>query len=56
MIIFNFYGIILSAVMIIISTLLVNNACKEFDGISGDSAGYGLVIAELIGVLILSII
>ena len=27
--------------MILISVFLVNNAAKEFDGMSGDSAGYG---------------
>lgn len=54
--IFGIYGIIMSLAMILVSTFLVNNAAKEFDGMSGDSAGYGLVIAETIGVLILSFI
>lgn len=44
--IFGTYGIIISLAMILISTFLVNKAAKEFDGMSGDSAGYGLVIAE----------
>lgn len=46
----------MSLAMILVSTFLVNSAAKEFDGMSGDSAGYGLVIAETIGVLILSFI
>lgn len=54
--IFGIYGVIMSLAMILVSTFLVNSAAKEFDGMSGDSAGYGLVIAETIGVLILSFI
>ena len=54
--IFRIYGIIMSLAMILVSTFLVNSAAKEFDGMSGDSAGYGLVIAEVIGVLVLSFI
>lgn len=56
MFIFGVYGVIMSLAIILVSTFLVNNAAKEFDGMSGDSAGYGLVIAESIGVLILSFI
>ena len=55
-VILGIYGLIMSLAMILISTFLVNNATKEFDGMSGDSAGYGLVIAETIGLLILSFI
>lgn len=54
--IFGIYGVIMSLSMILISTCLVNSSAKEFDGMSGDSAGYGLVIAETIGILILSFI
>ena len=54
--IFGIYGVIMSLAMILVSTFLVNSAAKEFDGMTGDSAGYGLVIAETIGVLILSFI
>ena len=54
--IFGAYGLIISLAMILVSTFLVNNAAKEFGGMSGDSAGYGLVIAETIGILILSFI
>ena len=55
-VILGIYGLIMSLAMILISTFLVNNATKEFDGMSGDSAGYGLVIAETSGLLILSFI
>lgn len=54
--IFGICGLIMSLAMILVSTFLVNNAVKEFGGMSGDSAGYGLVIAETIGILILSFI
>lgn len=54
--VFGVYGVIMSLAMILVSTFFVNNAAKEFDGMSGDSAGYGLVIAEAVGVLILSFI
>lgn len=54
--IFGAYGLIISLAMILVSTFLVNNAAKEFGGMSGDCAGYGLVIAETIGILILSFI
>lgn len=54
--IFGIHGIVMSIAMILVSIFFVNNAAKEFDGMSGDSAGYGLVIAELVGVLILSFI
>ncbi|MEN8076688.1 adenosylcobinamide-GDP ribazoletransferase [Clostridioides difficile] len=54
--ILGIHGILMSIAMILVSTFFVNNAAKEFDGMSGDSAGYGLVIAETIGVLILSFI
>ncbi len=54
--IFGVYGLIISLGMNLISLYFVNNAIKEFDGMSGDSAGYGLVIAETVGILILSFI
>lgn len=54
--IFGICGLIMSLAMILASTFLVNKSAKEFDGMSGDSAGYGLIIAETIGVLILSFI
>lgn len=42
--------------MIILSIISVNKSTKELGGMSGDSAGYGLVLAEVIGILMLSII
>ena len=48
--------LLLYLLMNLISLYFVNNAIKEFDGMSGDSAGYGLVIAETVGILILSFI
>ncbi|MBE6054816.1 MAG: adenosylcobinamide-GDP ribazoletransferase [Clostridium sartagoforme] len=42
--------------MIIIAILSVNKSIKELGGMSGDSAGYGLVLSEVVGILILSII
>ena len=42
--------------MIISAILSVNKSTKELGGMSGDSAGYGLVIAEVVGILCLSII
>lgn len=41
--------------MIGITILLVNNSCEELGGMSGDTAGFGLVIAEAIGVLIVAL-
>lgn len=42
--------------MIIIALLSVNKSIKELGGMSGDIAGYGLVLSEVFGILILSII
>lgn len=42
--------------MIIIALLSVNKSIKELGGMSGDIAGYGLVLSEVLGILILSII
>lgn len=42
--------------MIIIAILSVNKSIKELGGMSGDIAGYGLVLSEALGILILSII
>ena len=42
--------------MIISAIFSVNKSTKELGGMSGDSAGYGLVIAEVVGILCLSII
>lgn len=42
--------------MIIIAILSVEKSIKELGGMSGDIAGYGLVLSEVLGILILSII
>lgn len=47
---------IMVSVMIVTALLLVDNCCREFDGISGDTAGFGLVMAETVGILILALI
>ena len=52
----GFKFILVPTSMIIVALLSVNKSTKELGGMSGDSAGYGLVIAEVIGILILSII
>lgn len=52
----GYKGLIVSLGMIISALISVNKSTKELGGMSGDSAGYGLVISELIGVLCLAII
>lgn len=41
--------------MIGITILFVNNSCEELGGMSGDTAGFGLVIAESIGILVVAL-
>ncbi|WP_341479431.1 adenosylcobinamide-GDP ribazoletransferase [Clostridium gasigenes] len=41
--------------MIGITIIFVNNSCMELGGMSGDIAGFGLVIAESIGLLIVAL-
>ncbi len=53
---FGVVGTIIPSAMIILMILLVNNCCKEFDGMSGDTAGFGLVMAEVAGILVLALI
>ena len=48
--------ILVPLAMIIIAILSVEKSIKELRGISGDIAGYGLVLSEVLGILILSII
>ncbi|MGG7144508.1 adenosylcobinamide-GDP ribazoletransferase [Clostridium nigeriense] len=55
-IIFNFKAILVPIFMIVSAVLSVNKSTKELGGMSGDSAGYGLVIAEVVGILCLCII
>ncbi|MCF0149294.1 MAG: adenosylcobinamide-GDP ribazoletransferase [Clostridium sp.] len=42
--------------MIAVAILSVKKSIKELGGMSGDIAGYGLVLSEVIGILILAII
>lgn len=52
----NIKGIILVASITLGITAAVNKCRKEFGGISGDVAGFALVIGEVIGILVLGII
>lgn len=57
--IFMFLGlkfILVPLGMIAIAILSVKKSIKELGGMSGDIAGYGLVLSEVLGILILSII
>ena len=55
-IIFNLKAILVPVFMIISAVISVNKSTKELGGMSGDSAGYGLVIAEVVGILFLAAI
>jgi len=48
--------ILVPLAMIIIAILSVEKSIRELGGMSGDIAGYGLVLSEVLGILILSII
>ena len=50
------YGIVLVLLIIVSIKLAVEKCKKEFGGISGDVAGFALVIGEVIGILTLGII
>ncbi|WP_160687827.1 adenosylcobinamide-GDP ribazoletransferase [Clostridium sp. C2-6-12] len=50
------YGLILVFLIIFAVTLAVEKCKKEFGGISGDVAGFALVLGEVTGVLVLGII
>lgn len=52
----GFKALGISIAMIFVTILVVNNSCKELGGMSGDTAGYGLVIAETIGLLIVALL
>ena len=52
----SYKGILISLGVIISALISVNKSTKELGGMSGDSAGYGLVISEFIGILILALI
>ncbi|MFT8349842.1 adenosylcobinamide-GDP ribazoletransferase [Clostridium saccharoperbutylacetonicum] len=49
------YGVILILAVIISVALAVEKCRKEFGGISGDVAGFALVVGEVVGVLVLGI-
>ena len=49
------YGILLVSVIILGITWAVEKCKREFGGISGDVAGFALVIGEVIGILALSL-
>jgi len=52
----NLYGILMIALIIIGITWAVEKCRKEFGGISGDVAGFALVVGEVIGILTLGIV
>ena len=52
----SYRGIVISLLSLFIAYLSSNNSCKELGGMSGDTAGYGLVIAEFTGLLIAAMI
>ena len=51
----GFKALEISIAMVLITILVVNDSCKKLGGMSGDTAGYGLVIAETIGLLIVAL-
>lgn len=52
----SYKGVLISLGVILSALISVNKSIKELGGMSGDSAGYGLVISEFIGILILALI
>ena len=52
----KYEGIILEVSIILGVTWAVEKCKKEFGGISGDVAGFALVIGEVTGILVLAII
>ena len=50
------YGVLLVSLIILGVTWAVEKCKKEFGGISGDVAGFALVVGEVVGILTLSII
>lgn len=49
-------GLVLVSLIILGITLAVEKCKKEFGGISGDVAGFALVVGEVIGILVLGLI
>lgn len=56
LIVIGYKGIIVCGIMALGITFSVHKCIKEFGGVSGDVAGFALVIGELIGILTISII
>ncbi|MFW2488245.1 adenosylcobinamide-GDP ribazoletransferase [Clostridium chromiireducens] len=52
----NIYGLLMTGLIIIGVTWSVEKCRKEFGGISGDVAGFALVVGEVIGILTLGIV
>lgn len=52
----HIYGLVLVLLIILGVTIAVEKCKKEFGGISGDVAGFALVIGEVTGILVLGII
>lgn len=52
----EYYGLVLVLSILLAVTWAVEKCKKEFGGISGDVAGFALVVGELIGILTLGII
>lgn len=55
-ILLSYYGLVLVLSIVLGVTWAVEKCKKEFGGISGDVAGFALVVGELIGILALGII
>jgi Cobalamin-5-phosphate synthase len=52
----HIYGLVLVSLIILGVTIAVEKCKKEFGGISGDVAGFALVVGEVTGILVLGII
>lgn len=52
----HIYGLVLVSLIILGVTIAVEKCKKEFGGISGDVAGFALVVGEVAGILVLGII
>ena len=54
--ILNISGLICAGGMILCTSIVVYKAVKDLGGMSGDIAGYGLVICEAIGILMMALV
>ena len=55
-ILFGIFGLIVSLIVLFIVFYMMKKPIKELGGISGDIAGYGLVICETLLILALAVI